>query len=286
MKDGGTNSRPRRAPPGAAPAAMLTAEKRAAGTNRQSDRGAPRALSQPAAPRASTGGEGHIELAPWPHVPKTWIPPKLDQNSLELHRLVHAWRALRLVDALAAFDTGVIGRMVREGELYLHPTLLGPCVILGPQGRARAGQRPDNRPGTDAVMNAAYMAHAISLLAADEGWSYIGMEGRSVHLMDDADGQRWMIIGQARGHTARTLRRLIKPLRYRATIRDERILIVTPDRRRSQSIERKNPRVEVLHLRMLRHVQRRSLREAKQEKLTGPGWERRDQSGERPWKAG
>jgi len=194
-------------------------------------------------------------------VPATHVPRGLRPAEQEVHDLIFQWGALRLVDLVQACARGVIASLVDEGELYLHPTLIGPCVILGPWGLARAGKRASARPSTDSVMNSAYMAHAVSILVSDDRWSFVARTGRSQYLLDDAQGQRWTVIGQARGHTARTLRRLIKPLRYHATIHDEHILIVTPDRRRARSIALKNPRVSVLHLRMLRHVQRRSLRE-------------------------
>lgn len=212
------------------------------------------------APVSPDAGEQHQDLQPWVHVPAGTHLGHLSAPEQRVHDLLRAWRALRLVDLLQATTPQLLRSLMARHEIYLHPTLLGPCVILGPMGRVRAGKRADNRPSTNSVMDDAYMAHAVSLLVAEHGWQFLERRKKR-YLMDTAEGHTCVVIGQSRGHTARSLRRIVKPLLFEAARDDLHVLIVTPDRRRTMSTEGKSSRIQVMHLRMLRHIQRRALRE-------------------------
>lgn len=205
-----------------------------------------------------------MDLKRWTHIGKSHRPVPLSSSEYALWAAVARWRALLLKDVRLEHDDRVIISLMALDELYLVPTLVGTCVMLGPAGRARAGQRPDNRPSVDSVMNAAYMARAVADLKR-EGWLFkrVSERGRGHYLMTDNQGRDWTVIGQARGYTPRTLRRIIRELRVPSVIRGDGILIVTPDQRRTYGVARKNDGlIEVRTLKLAQLERRRSHREA------------------------
>lgn len=203
-------------------------------------------------------------LSPWPHIRRDHRLAPLTEPQSALWRHVHRWRALLMRDLPDTLPDEDVDHLIRLGELYLLPTPIGDCLMLGPAGRARAGQRPDNRSSVDSVMNAAYMARAVGLLL-NEGWLFHGLAPRGCrhYLMTDPDGRDWTVLGQARGYSPRTLRRLVRNLRGPAMLRGNGILIFTPDRRYTYGVARRHSGlVEVRHLTAGLRAQRRSQREA------------------------
>lgn len=182
-----------------------------------------------------------MHLRPWKHISKDYRPLALTAGEQALFAEVACWKAVQLEDAMRRHAWHDIVNMVAFDELYPVPTLLGTCLMLGPGGRARAGLRPDNRPSVDTVMNAAYMALAVQTLIG-EGWMFkrVSERGRGHYLMTDPEGRDWTVLGQARGYTSRTLRRVVRELRVPAVVRAEGILIFTPDRRATYGVVRRN----------------------------------------------
>lgn len=178
-------------------------------------------------------------LRPWVLKNKDAPKIKLHGPGLELHNHLIRWDALFLEEALAVVDANTLYLLTRRGETYIHPTPFGETVILGPEGRLRAGKNPYKRPPTDRALNYAYLARGIRDLQ-DQGYRYVKRENHTQHWVIGPDWVRYLLVGHARGVSSRTIRRLMKRYHIRMLMRRQRLLVMVPDLRTIRHSQAKN----------------------------------------------
>ncbi|OLV16693.1 hypothetical protein [Deinococcus marmoris] len=170
----------------------------------------------------------------------------------ELLDAVLDWRGLFEDDALLQITPMDLSTLLTAELLHRYPTPWGPVLVPGPAGLVRVGRSAHNRPSPATAADHAYLAHGISYLETERGWKHAGMRGRTVHVLLAPNGVRHYVCGRARGHASRSLWRLIRRYRVELSQARGRLVIFTPDLRRTRCVEAANPWcVEVVRMQII-----------------------------------
>lgn len=185
-------------------------------------------------------------LRPWPLSPS----PELAHQPLEgiqefLLELLNRRHALYLTAARGRVTPGGLEQLADAGLIYLYPGLREPLVILGPAGRLRLGLSPRTRMTADSAANHAYASWSINLLET-RGYRHTGLAHRGMHRLTHPARDDLLMCARARGHSARSLRRLIRRHERELYRQDMYLLVVTPDRRKTRFLRHPRVLVEVL----------------------------------------
>ena len=170
----------------------------------------------------------------------------MDGEALDLFERLVKWRALFVEDILDEFSRNTLYRLTMRNVTYIHPTPFGEVVLLGPDGRLKAGKNPNKRSPTDSVLTAAFLARTIAELQ-DLGYLYSQRESRSWHWLTDLSGNECLLVGQVHGIASRTIRTLLKKHENQMLRTGDYILVVVNDRRRSRQIAAKRSRLVRIH---------------------------------------
>jgi hypothetical protein len=205
----------------------------------------------------------------------------LSESAHDLHNELVRWNALFLGMALSIVDANTLYRLTLRGETYIHPTPFGEVVILGPEGRLRAGKSPYRRITTDPALNYAYQALAITELQV-LGYRYLGRESPTRHWLMGSDWRRYLLVGEARGLASRTLRGLLKKREVEMLMKGQRLLVVVADLRTIRHFYAKHRTLVAIHLLRVAKdsgvqfmVEHEAVRRKRKQDLDVAGWHRR-----------
>jgi hypothetical protein len=193
-------------------------------------------------------------LRPWLlSPPPALVHQVLEEPQARLLDLLHLRHALYLTVAQGPVTSAEIERLADAGLIYLYPGLRGPLVILGPAGRLRLGRSPRTRMTADSAENHAFAAWALQHLEARD-YRSAGLVHRGMHRLTHPARDDLLMCARARGHSARSLRRLIRRHEWDLYRQDMWLLVVTPDRRRTRFLHHPRVMVEVLRAPGVRSV--------------------------------
>jgi len=176
-------------------------------------------------------------LRPDPELARRPLPPVQE----ELLDLVLLSRALWEEDTLLVVLPDELRALLAAEVLHRYPSPWGPVVVPGPAGLLRAGRAPRNRPSPSSAPDHAYVARAAAYLEQERGWTLEGARGRTLLAMRDLQGAPHLLAGRARGHSARSLWRLVSKYRMELSKDQGSLVIFTPDLRRARCVKIANP---------------------------------------------
>ncbi|OLV17217.1 hypothetical protein [Deinococcus marmoris] len=162
------------------------------------------------------------------------------------------WRGLFEADALLLATPADVATLLTAELLHRYPMSWGPVLVPGPAGLVRVGRSAHNRPSPDSAADHAYVARAISWLQSERDWVYEGLRRRNLHVLRAPDGVPYYVCGRARGYSSRSLWRLIGQYRLELSQAQGRLVIFTPDLRRTRCVEAANSWcVEVVRMQII-----------------------------------